>query len=338
MQVPAPQPLRALSCTPPVSLASLPPPTPDCGSAGPGGLQPGGAGVGLEDRGAGLPEDHQGGWAGGRPWGQERAHCTSAPALAPPSACPLTPTPHTQNNKDYFDQGLDEVKLLQVRDITLRFRPRCSLQDVWAAAAAITVVVACFWLMLLHAAAVACAHRRLLVHRLVHPLPLLPQYVNAADPGDEAGLLRLHDFFYFKVAGEGGWRVMGGWGWVATVVVDRCWDRLSGLPHGHPTCPPTRCRARLCEAPTCYCAGQRSPTAYALHAPPSRAPRPPPPPPAGAPGACHRAAARQPVRISKVQPGERRPALLHAATHTVDRAPGGQGRVVAGARLWAVGM
>lgn len=42
-----------------------------------------------------------------------------------------------QNNKDYFDQGLDEVKLLQ--------------------------------------------------------------YVNAADPADEAGLLRLHDFFYFKV-------------------------------------------------------------------------------------------------------------------------------------------
>lgn len=41
-----------------------------------------------------------------------------------------------KNNKDYFDQGLDEVKLLQ--------------------------------------------------------------YVNAADPGDEAGLLRLHDFFYFK--------------------------------------------------------------------------------------------------------------------------------------------
>ena len=43
-----------------------------------------------------------------------------------------------QNNKDYFDQGLDEVKLLR--------------------------------------------------------------YVNAADPGDESGLLRLHDFFYFKVS------------------------------------------------------------------------------------------------------------------------------------------
>ena len=42
-----------------------------------------------------------------------------------------------QNNKDYFDQGLDEVKLLQ--------------------------------------------------------------FVNAADPQDEAGLLRLFDFFYYKV-------------------------------------------------------------------------------------------------------------------------------------------
>ena len=46
-----------------------------------------------------------------------------------------------QNNKDYFDQGLDEVKLLR--------------------------------------------------------------YVNAADPGDESGLLRLHDFFYFKVSCHG---------------------------------------------------------------------------------------------------------------------------------------
>ena len=52
-------------------------------------------------------------------------------------APPPPPPPHPQNNKDYFDQGLDEVKLLQ--------------------------------------------------------------YVNAADPQDEAGLLRLHDFFYFKV-------------------------------------------------------------------------------------------------------------------------------------------
>ena len=43
-----------------------------------------------------------------------------------------------QNNKDYFDQGLDEVRLLQ--------------------------------------------------------------YVNAADPHDEAGILRLLDFFYFKVS------------------------------------------------------------------------------------------------------------------------------------------
>jgi hypothetical protein len=43
---------------------------------------------------------------------------------------------YLQNNKDYFDQGLDEVKLLQ--------------------------------------------------------------YVNAADPNDEFGVLRLHDFFYFK--------------------------------------------------------------------------------------------------------------------------------------------
>ncbi|EFN52148.1 hypothetical protein CHLNCDRAFT_36965 [Chlorella variabilis] len=51
-------------------------------------------------------------------------------------ATPPPPPPHPQNNKDYFDQGLDEVKLLQ--------------------------------------------------------------YVNAADPQDEAGLLRLHDFFYFK--------------------------------------------------------------------------------------------------------------------------------------------
>ncbi len=49
----------------------------------------------------------------------------------PPSSAP-------QNNKDYFDQGLDEVKLLR--------------------------------------------------------------YVNAADPGDESGLLRLHDFFYFKAS------------------------------------------------------------------------------------------------------------------------------------------
>ena len=46
--------------------------------------------------------------------------------------------PLLQNNKDYFDQGLDEVKLLQ--------------------------------------------------------------YVNGADPNDEAGILRLHDFFYFKVS------------------------------------------------------------------------------------------------------------------------------------------
>lgn len=49
-----------------------------------------------------------------------------------------SPTPALQNNKDYFDQGLDEVKLLQ--------------------------------------------------------------YVNSADPHDESGLLRLFDFFYFKVS------------------------------------------------------------------------------------------------------------------------------------------
>lgn len=52
---------------------------------------------------------------------------------------PAPPFSSVQNNKDYFDQGLDEVKLLR--------------------------------------------------------------YVNAADPSDEAGILRLHDFFYFKVLG-----------------------------------------------------------------------------------------------------------------------------------------
>ena len=43
-----------------------------------------------------------------------------------------------QNNKDYFDQSLDEIRLLQ--------------------------------------------------------------YINAADPADEHGILRLYDFFYFKVS------------------------------------------------------------------------------------------------------------------------------------------
>lgn len=47
------------------------------------------------------------------------------------------PLPSLQNNKDYFDQSLDEIRLLQ--------------------------------------------------------------YINAADPADEHSLLRLYDFFYFKV-------------------------------------------------------------------------------------------------------------------------------------------
>ena len=58
--------------------------------------------------------------------------------LCPHPALVSHPPPAPQNNKDYFDQGLDEVKLLR--------------------------------------------------------------YVNAADPGDESGLLRLHDFFYFKAS------------------------------------------------------------------------------------------------------------------------------------------
>ena len=65
-------------------------------------------------------------------WAPVRAHTHATTVRL---ACLL------QNNKDYFDQGLDEVKLLQ--------------------------------------------------------------YVNAADPHDEAGILRLHDFFYFKVRAQG---------------------------------------------------------------------------------------------------------------------------------------
>ena len=64
--------------------------------------------------------------------GRQAAHARSPPG----------PPPWAQNNKDYFDQGLDEVKLLQ--------------------------------------------------------------YVNGADPDDAAGILRLHDFFYFKARGAGG--------------------------------------------------------------------------------------------------------------------------------------
>ncbi len=45
--------------------------------------------------------------------------------------------PPSQNNKDYFDQSLDEIKLLR--------------------------------------------------------------YVNAADPGDRHGILRLYDYFYYRV-------------------------------------------------------------------------------------------------------------------------------------------
>lgn len=75
-----------------------------------------------------------------------------------------------------------------------------------------------------------------------------------------------------------------------------------------------------------------SPGGTADHLAPRALPSPPPPsldPPSllssGAPGAGHRAAASQPVRVSKVQPRERRRALLHPAPHPVHRAPGGLG-------------
>ena len=68
-----------------------------------------------------------------------RPHSSSPSPAAPPPFPPFLPF---QNNKDYFDQSLDEVKLLR--------------------------------------------------------------YINGADPGDEHGVLRLHDFFYFKVGGGGG--------------------------------------------------------------------------------------------------------------------------------------
>ena len=54
-----------------------------------------------------------------------------------------------QNNKDYFDQSLDEIKLLK--------------------------------------------------------------YVNSMDPDDEQGVVRLYDYFYHKVGGEG-------------LLMGRCWS------------------------------------------------------------------------------------------------------------------
>ena len=71
---------------------------------------------------------------------QSDAHLPARQCALPPAAAPSlppSPRPAPQNNKDYLDQSLDEIRLLQ--------------------------------------------------------------YINAADPGDEAHILRLYDYFYFKV-------------------------------------------------------------------------------------------------------------------------------------------
>lgn len=38
---------------------------------------------------------------------------------------------------------------------------------------------------------------------MLHLLPPPPRYVNAHDPNDEHHIVRLYDFFYYKVGGEG---------------------------------------------------------------------------------------------------------------------------------------